>query len=208
MSILEKSKLFASPKFDPYIKSANTSRPEKWLGFFFGPMGAAILNITLVSYLNVFYTDVLDLTNSFVWAAAFMALFPILSKIVDAVTNIVMGQIIEKTRTRQGKARPWIFISAPLMSIATILLFLVPREHSVLQFVLVALTYNIFFSFAYTIYNMSHTLMVPLSTSNVKQRDALSLFTNMGVNMLPGVVVSLLFPAVLMTKCNLCNTYF
>ena len=198
MAVLERSKFFASPKFDPYVRSANTTGQERWLGYFFGPMGAAILNITLISYLNVFYTDVLDLTNSFAWAAAFMALFPILSKIVDAVTNIVMGQIIEKTRTRQGKVRPWIFISAPLMTVAAILLFLVPREHSRLQFVLVALTYNIFFSFAYTIYNMSHTLMVPLSTSNVKQRDALSLFTNMGVNMLPGVVVSLVFPAVLM----------
>ncbi|MBQ8943116.1 MAG: MFS transporter, partial [Clostridia bacterium] len=194
----QKSKLFASPKFDPYIKSANTSGSEKWLGFFFGPMGAAILNITLISYLNVFYTDVLDLTNSFAWAATFLTLFPIISKVVDAITNIIMGQIIEKTRTRQGKARPWIFISAPLMSIAAILLFLIPQEHSLLQFALVALTYNIFFSFAYTIYNMSHTLMVPLSTSNVKQRDALSLFTNMGVNMLPGVIVSLLFPMILM----------
>ena len=92
MAVLEKSKLFASPKFDPYIKSANTSGSERWLGYFFGPLGAAILNITLISYLNVFYTDVLDLTNSFAWAAAFMALFPILSKFIDAITNIVMGQ--------------------------------------------------------------------------------------------------------------------
>ena len=198
MSVLNHSKLFASPKFDSYVKSANTTSSERWLGFFFGPMGAAFLNATLISYLNVFYTDVLDLTNGFAWAAAFMTLFPILSKIIDAITNVIMGQIIEKTRTRQGKARPWIFISAPLISISTVLLFLVPQEHSLLQFVLVALTYNIFFSLAYTIYNMSHTLMVPLSTSNVKQRDALSLFTNMGVNMLPGVIVSLLFPMILM----------
>ena len=40
--------------------------------------------------------------------------------------------------------------------------------------------------------------MVPLSTSNVKQRDGLSLFSNMGGNMLPGTVVSLVFPALLM----------
>ena len=198
MSFLSKSKVFGSAKFDSYVKSANTTRSERWIGYFFGPMGAAILNTTLISYLNVFYTDVLNLTNSFAWAAAFMTLFPILSKIIDAVTNIIMGQIIEKTRTRQGKARPWIFLSAPLMSIATVLLFLIPREHSVLQFALVALTYNVFFSLAYTMYNMSHTLMVPLSTSNVKQRDALSLFTNMGVNMIPGTIVSLLFPMVLM----------
>lgn len=198
MAFLEKSKVFSSHTFDSRVHSANTTGAERWLGYFVGPMGASILNITLISYLNVYYTDVLDLTNSYAWAAAFLALFPILSKIVDAITNIIMGQVIENTRTRQGKARPWILISAPLLTVATILLFLVPREHSILQFALVALTYNIFFSFAYTIYNMSHTLMVPLSTSNVKQRDALSLFTNMSVNMFPGVLVSLVFPIILM----------
>ena len=199
--MLEKTKLFSSPKFDSYVKSANTTGAEKWLGYFFGPMGAAILNVTIISYITVFYTDVLNMadpkSHGALWLAIFAA-FPIVSKVIDAITNIVMGQIIEKTRTRQGKARPWIFISAPLLSLACILMFLIPEENSALQLVLVVLTYNLCFSFAYTIYNMSHTLMVPLSTSNVKQRDTLSLFTNMGVNMLPGVVVSLLFPAILM----------
>ena len=198
MAVFEKSRFFNSPKLDSCIRSANTTGKEKWLGYFFGPMGAAILNFTIISYLNVFYTDVLDLTNSFAWAGTFLALFPILSKIIDAITNIIMGQIIEKTRTRQGKARPWVLISAPLMTFATILAFALPKEHSIWQFAAVALTYNVFFSFSYTIYNMSNTLMVPLSTSNVKQRDGLSLFANMGTNMLPGTVVSLVFPSVLM----------
>jgi len=191
-------RIFSSKALDSKIRSANTQNSERWLGYFLGPMGAAVLNFTIISYLNVFYTDVLDLTNSFGWAVAFLALFPILSKIIDAATNLLMGQLIERTHTRQGKARPWLLLSAPLMTIAVILLFIIPREHSILQFALVALTYNIFFSFAYTIYNMSHTLMVPLSTSNVKQRDGLSLFSNMGGNMLPGIVVSLVFPALLM----------
>lgn len=200
-NVLKKSKLFGSSKFDSHIQSANTEGWEKWIGYFFGPMGAAVLNITIISYITVFYTDVLNMadskTHSALWLAIF-AIFPIVSKILDAVTNIVMGQIIEKTRTRQGKARPWIFISAPILSLACILMFLIPEENTPLQLVLVVLTYNLFFSFAYTTYNMSHTLMVPLSTSNVKQRDTLSLFTNMGVSMLPGMIVSLLFPAVLM----------
>lgn len=191
-------KLFSSKAFDSRIKSANTTRSEKWLGYFLGPVGAATLNFTVVSYLNVFYTDVLDLTNAFPWVAAFLTLFPIISKIIDAITNLLMGQIIERTHSRQGKARPWLLISAPLMTVAMILLFMIPREHSIWQIVLVALTYNIFFSFAYTIYNMSHTLMVPLSTTNVKQRDGLSLFSNIGGNMLPGTVVALVPPAVIM----------
>ena len=190
--------IFSSRALDSRITSANTTAAEKWLGYFLGPMGAAVLNFTIISYLNVFYTDVLDLTNSFGWAVTFLALFPVLSKVIDAVTNVLMGQIIEHTRTRQGKARPWVLISAPLMSVAVFLLFRIPKEHSILQFALVALTYNVFFSFAYTIYNMSHTLMVPLSTTFVAQRDGLALFSNMGSNMLPGTVVSLLFPAVLM----------
>ena len=198
MAVLEKSKFYASPKLDSRISSANTQNSERWFGYFFGPMGAAFLNATILSYLNMFYTDVLDMTNSFVWAAAFLTLFPILSKVIDAVTNIIMGQVIDRTHTRQGKARPWLLIATPLVSVSYVLLFLVPKEHSILQFVLVALSYNLFFSFAYTIYNMSHLLMVPLSTSNVQQRDGLTLFTNMGVNMLPGTVVSLLFPAVLL----------
>ena len=37
--------------------------------------------------------------------------------------------------------------------------------------------YNLFYTITYTIYNMSHTLMVPLSTRNIKQRGALSVFT-------------------------------
>ena len=138
-------KLFSSKAFDSRIKSANTTRSEKWLGYFLGPVGAATLNFTVVSYLNVFYTDMLDLTNAFPWVAAFLTLFPIISKIIDAITNLLMGQIIEKTHSRQGKARPWLLISAPLMTVAMILLFMIPKEHSIWQIVLVALTYNIFF---------------------------------------------------------------
>lgn len=198
MAVLEKSKMFASPRLDSRIRSANTTNSEKWLGYFVGPMGAPFMNFTVLSYLNMFYTDVLDLTHAFPWAVAFLTLMPIVSKIVDAVTNIIMGQIIDRTRTRQGKARPWLLISAPVLSLTYILLFLVPKEHSILQFVLIALSYNLFYAFSYTIYNMSHMLMVPLSTSNVRQRDGLTLFTNMGVNMIPGTLVAFLFPGLIL----------
>ena len=87
-------KLFSMRALDSRIRSANTTPSEKWLGYFLGPVGAATLNFTVISYLNVFYTDVLGLTNGFVWAAAFLALFPIISKIIDAATNLLMGQII------------------------------------------------------------------------------------------------------------------
>lgn len=77
------------------------SPKEKRLGYLVGPAGALLLNAVLGSYLNVYYTDVLNLTG--VWGGSFLALFPIISKAIDAVTNLIMGQIIDRTRTKGGQ---------------------------------------------------------------------------------------------------------
>ncbi len=169
---------------------------EKWLGYLAGPAGALLLNAVLASYLNVFYTDVLDLTG--LWGGAFLMIFPILSKIVDAVTNVVMGQVIERTRTKEGKARPWLLVSAPLMAVTGILLFCVPQAGETVQAIWVMISYNLFYSFAYTIYNMSHNLMVPLSTRDVESRGQLAVFNNISSVMISGIIVALIFPMVLM----------
>jgi len=174
------------------ITSENVQRKEKWLGYLAGPMGALLLNAVLASYLNVYYTDVLKLTH--VWGGAFLAVFPVISKIVDAITNVIMGQIIERTRSKHGKARPWLLISAPLMAVTGILLFTVPKSSETVQVIWIMVSYNLFYSFAYTIYNMSHTLMVPLSTRDITQRGVLSVFNNIAAIMVSGIIVALIFP--------------
>ncbi len=62
----------------------------------------------------------------------------------------------------------------------------------------VSISYNLYFAFAITIYNMSQSLMVPLSTRNTKQRDGLALLLSMGQSMLPGDLVYLVVPIVLL----------
>ncbi len=119
-----KAKLLDSRLFQSRIKSKNVTGSEKWLGYLAGPCGALLLNAVLGTYLNVYYTDVLNLTG--VWGGMFLMVFPIVSKVIDAITNVVMGYIIDRTRTRQGKARPWILLSVPLLAITGILLFTVP----------------------------------------------------------------------------------
>ncbi len=178
------------------ISSADVVKSEKWLGYLLGPAGALLLNAVLATYLNVFYTDVLKLTN--VWGGAFLMIFPIASKVIDAVTNIVMGQIIDRTRTREGKARPWLLLSAILMPVAGILLFAIPNASETVQVIWVMLSYNLFYSFAFTIYSMSHNLMVPLSTRNTEQRGSLSVFNNISSVMITGIIVALVFPMVVM----------
>lgn len=179
--------------FDSRIKSANVQPSERWLGFFAGPgISAMAYCICAGTYLNVFYTDVVKISGFA--GGLFLTLLPILSKIFDAFTNIIMGRIIDLTKSRQGKARPWMLISAPLLVIAGILLYWVPQGNQTVQAIWIAVSYNLYFSFAYTIYNMSSALMVPLSTRNHTQRDGLALFSNMAVSMLPGALVYMFVP--------------
>lgn len=189
--------MFQSRIFDSRIKSANTTNAERWLGYFFGP--AFVMTMFYISgqtYLNMFYTDVLKMTP--IMGGMFLVMLPIISKVLDAITNIIMGRIVDKTKSRQGKARPWILISAPLLVVSGILLFTVPTGNTTVQVIWVMLSYNFYFSIAFTMYNISHTLMVPLSTRNSKQRDTLAMLSSMGQSMLPGTIVSLLFPALIL----------
>lgn len=189
MKASEKQGMLSKPIFNSRIHSANTSGKEKWLGYFTGPALVYVVYYCVAgTYLTQFYTDVLGITGIFI------TLMPLFSKIVDAITNIIMGRIIDKTKSRQGKARPWLFVAGPALAIAGILLYAIPQASQTIQIIWVVLSYNLFFSFAFTIYNMSHTLMVPLSTRNTKQRDTLALLSSTGAAMLPGMLVTVVMP--------------
>jgi len=190
------TKRLDSPLLNSRVKSDEVRKSEKWLGYLLGPSGALLLNAVLATYLNVYYTDVLKLTT--IWGGAFLTVFPIISKIIDAITNVIMGYIIDHTKTAQGKARPWILLSAPFLLISGILLFVVPQGNETVQVIWIMLSYNLFYSFAYTIYNMSHSLMVPLSTRNTEQRGSLSVFNQIATIMMSGIMVALIFPMLIM----------
>ena len=178
------------------IKSPEVTKKEKWLGYLIGPAGALLLNAVLATYLNVYYTDVLNLTSF--WGGIFLAVFPIVSKIIDAITNIIMGQVIDRTKNKEGKARPWLFLSAFLVPLTAILLFTVPEANDAVKAIWVMISYNLYYSFAYTIFNMSHNLMVPLSTRDSVARGGLSVFNQITTIMMSGILVALVFPMVVM----------
>lgn len=187
--------VFNNKAFNSRIHSEDTTWKEKWLGYFLGPAGVAVAYVILGgTYLNLYYTDVLKISG--LWGGLFLTVLPIVSKVIDAITNIMMGKLIDKTRTRQGKARPWILVSGIFMAISGILLYLVPKAGTTVQMLWVMLSYTLYFSIAYTIYNMSHVLMVPLSTRNTKQRDGIAMLTNVGAAFIPGSLVAIVFPMI------------
>ena len=192
---------FSSSKWDARIRSANTTKKELWLGYVIGPYGMLVGQSIVNSYFNQYLTDILGLTVSKgAWIATFMVLFPVISKLVDAITNLIMAKAIDSTTCRQGKVRPWLLVSAPLVTLSIILLFWMPFSQPIHQAIWVVAAYNLYYSVAYTMWNMSKELTAALSTRNVNQRKNNSLAATITMNVGTGLV-SILFPMILTSVC-------
>lgn len=187
-------KLLSSKIFNSRIRSESITGKEKWLGYFWGPIGVTLMSGILSSYLNVYYTDVIGVAG--IWGGVFLSAFPIVCKIIDALTFIIMGRIVDRTVSKQGKARPWILLATPVLLASMILLFAVPEGGDWGRAAWIFISYNLFYSIGYTAYSTSHTLLVPLSTKNDGERSRLSVFSN-AQNMLSGTFLAILFPCIM-----------
>lgn len=186
-----KHKLIETPLLRTKITSANAQPKEMFLGYFLGPFIALISNAIFGSYLNRYYTDVLGTTT---WAPTFAMLMPVISVIFVILGNLVVGQIMERTRTSQGKARPLLLTAAPCIVIAIALLFLSPNDGSVGTLIWIAISYNLYYAVAYPMYYTSHSTMVALSTRNSKHRGMLATFSNAAGVAAIGIGASIIFP--------------
>lgn len=184
-----KRDIFASRLLDSRIHAEDTQRSEQILGYFVGPCIVYMMYCGIAgTYLTQFYTDVLGL------GGGFLTMMPLVSKILSAVTGFLIGRMIDRTRTSQGKARPWILASGILLTVCGFLLYAVPRASYNLQIAWVVISYNLFFALAFAVYSMSHSLMVPLSTRDTRQRDSLAMLTSTGTSMIPGMLSTIIMP--------------
>lgn len=184
-----KRDLWARPFLDSKTEPEKITKREQVFGYFLGPcLVYSVYNAVAGHYLTQFYTDVLGL------AGGFLTMMPLLSKLLSGVVSLLIGRLIDRTRTRQGKARPWIFCSGALIALCGVLLYAVPRAGYPVQLAWVVVSYNLFFSLAFSTYSLSHSLMVPLSTRDTKQRDSLAMLTSTGTAMLPGMISTIVMP--------------
>lgn len=191
---MKKKSFFDSPLFATRIKSASVKPKEMLLGYFIAPFCAMISNAIFGSYLNRFYADIVGWTEF----GAFSALLPIVSVIFVVIGNLFVGQLIERTRTSQGKARPYLLLSAPIVATAVILLFMVPTGAGKgMQMFWIAVSYNLYYSVAYPMYYTAHSSMVPISTRNSESRGLLSTMSNAAMVASAGFGASIVVPILL-----------
>ena len=179
------------------ITSANVKGKERWLGYVVGPYGVMLLQSIVNSYFNQYLTDTLGFTVSRgMWIAGFMVVFPVFSKLLDALTNVLMAKVLDQTACRQGKLRPWFILSLPIIVASIIMMFAIPDMSAKAQAVWVVISYNLFYSVGYTMWYMAYELSAALSTRNVKQRSGNSMAGQITKNIGTGMV-SIIFPTLL-----------
>ena len=183
--------MLSSSIWNSRITDEKVTKKEKYFGHLLGPIGISLLTSILNSYLNIYYTDVMDLSGR--WGGMFLSLLPLVSKILCVFTSLAMGQLVDRSVSPQGKARPWILISLPVQIIGMICLFFIPTEDPLLQTVWVFLFYVIYYALGNTAYSTSHSLMVSLSTREETERRGLSRMAN-AFGMISGSVLVMIFP--------------
>ena len=182
----ENQGIWSNPLFSSKVKSPNVKPPEMLIGYLIGPFGALLSSGIFTSFLNKYFTDVLQLDT------AFLSGLQLVSTIFIVAANLIVGQLIERTRTLAGKARPWVLLSALTLSVASLLMFVVPFEGAA-KMMWVAIAYNLYYSVAYPIYNTANSTLVPVSTRDSGQRATLASFTNIAGLGVMGVG-SMIFP--------------
>ena len=85
-------------------------------------------------------------------------------------------------------------LSGALLAVCGFLLYAVPKSSYAVQLAWVIVSYNLFFGLAFNLYSLSHSLMVPLSTDDSKQRDSLAMLTSMATSLLPGMLTTIIMP--------------
>jgi len=131
-----------------------------------GALGKDFACSIIYIFLMFYFTDVAGLS------AAFVGTLFLVARIVDAVTDPVMGMIVDNTRSRFGKFRPWILIGTLVNSFSLVALFYTHEFSGTWLYVYAAISY-ILWGVTYTIMDIPYWSMIPALSCNRVEREKL-----------------------------------
>ena len=133
--------------------------------------------ILVAGFLTFYYTNVAGLNPGVIGTIL------LVSRVFDGFSDLIMGTIIDKTKMKMGKARPWILIAAVPYMVATILTFSVPLHASdTAKYIYVFVTYNLLNTVTYTMSNTAVFAQNCLNTSNSEERTKSGIWCQIGSN--------------------------
>ncbi|WP_238385688.1 MFS transporter [Streptococcus sp. S784/96/1] len=155
------------------------------LGTFYslGEVGSQLSWYMINTYLMIFYTDVVGIS------AGAISMIMLIARVWDAINDPMMGVIADKTQTRWGKLRPYLFFAPPFLAVFNILTFTVFPVTGMLK-VLLCLVCYIGAGMAYTAICITYGGLVNLIARDSQVRMNYATFRNIG-----GSVVSIALSA-------------
>lgn len=92
------------------------------MGYGVGELGTSIISFTVGSFLTMYLVD------NQIATAAFIGTMMLVSRVLDGISDLIMGTLIDHTYTKWGKARPWILIGSIPTALSLIMMFNVPQD--------------------------------------------------------------------------------
>lgn len=145
--------------------SEKLSITEK-LGYSLGDCAANFVFQTQLIFLMSFYTDVFGI------AASTVGTMFLVSRLLDAVNDPIMGAIADRTNTRWGKFRPWVLWTAVPFAICFVLAYTTPDLSLFGKIIWAYVTYNLLMV-TYTANNIPYSALTGVITSNGAERTSL-----------------------------------
>ena len=152
------------------------------VGYGFGDLASCLFWSTIMSQLLFFYTDVFGLTGR----AAGIMFF--VSRILDAVFDVVIGMTADRTKSRWGKFRPYLLWGAIPLAVSAVLTFTTPEFGEAGKLIYAYLTF-ILFMFLYSTVNIPYTALLGVISGDPVDRTSASSFKFTGAY-LGGFIVS------------------
>ena len=148
--------------------SAHLPLREK-VGYGIGDFGFNLYWANISAFLLIFYTDVMGL------AAGAVGTMMLVTRLVDAVTDPLMGALADRTRTRRGRFRPYLLYGALPLALSGVLTWTVPALDGDGKLLWAYATFT-FMMLAYTVLAMPYSALSGVMTSDSQQRTTLISF--------------------------------
>lgn len=181
--------------------SSDTISLKEKASFGIGAVGKDMAYWIMAAYLMIFFTDVVGLSPIYIGILFAGA------RIWDAFNDPIMGWIVDNTKSRWGKFRPWILIGTIVNSVIVLFLFWNPvgtfgEDGNAVGVMVWCGVFYILWGMSYTLMDIPYWSFIPAFSSDSKVRDLMSVIPRTGAMIGGQFVVIFGLPIISMLSIN------